>query len=98
MQLTLRTLFTVLAATLVVANPIRTTARAPADILLEDIYGGTCYHEGIDTLACKKTGNYPTGCCCSDLKGFLSSCGLPGPPYDYSKEVKNAMKKCNSKC
>ena len=98
MQLTIPTLLTTLAVRLVVANPIPTPLGASTDVLLDDVYGGTCYHERIGTLACKKAGHYPACCCCSDLKGFLSLCGLLGPPYDYSKEVKDAMKKCNSKC
>jgi len=98
MQLNIPALLTFLAATLVAANPIPTAASANSKALLEDIYGGTCYQQSIDTLACKIAGRYPTGCCCSDLKKFASSCGLPGPPYSYSNELKKAMKKCNSKC
>ena len=95
MQLSIHTLLTLLTPlifTLVTANPI---PAANPDLALKDMYGGTCYYQKIDRLACKKSGLYPAGCCCSKLKKVVDSCGLL---VDYSKELKNVMKKCDSKC
>lgn len=96
MRFTIPALLTLLATTFVAANPLPIAASSM--VPLEDIYGGTCYLDAIDTLPCKKAGYYPAGCCCKALQEVVNSCGLPGPPYTYSTELKNAFKKCNQKC
>jgi len=91
MLLTIPTLLAPLVLTLVAANPV---PAANPDIPIKDMFGGACYYQRIDRLACKKAALYPAGCCCSDLKKAADSCGLL---VDYSSELKNILKKCDSK-
>ena len=45
----------------------------------------------------KKARHSPTSCC-SNLQKVASLRSLPGPPCDYTKDLKNATTKCKLEC